>query len=72
MGHVEWINFLKVDKLPNPGVISHSRKFLNIQQRRLYVAKILSELNLNQIHFFTALGNDDYGDKCLKILSSME
>jgi len=26
---------------------------------------------LNQIHFFTSLGNDDYGDKCFKILSNM-
>ena len=24
VGHVEWINFLKVDQLPKPGVISHS------------------------------------------------
>ena len=23
VGHVEWINFLKVDQLPKPGVISH-------------------------------------------------
>ena len=72
IGHVEWINFLKVDQLPNPGVISHSRKSLEYPAGGgSIIAKILSELNLNQIHFFTALGNDDYGDKCLKILSSM-
>ena len=28
VGHVEWINFLKVDQLPKPGVISHSKKSL--------------------------------------------
>ena len=28
IGHVEWINFLKVDQLPKPGVISHSEKSL--------------------------------------------
>ena len=28
VGHVEWINFLKVDQLPKPGVISHSEKSL--------------------------------------------
>ena len=28
VGHVEWINFLKVDHLPKPGVISHSEKSL--------------------------------------------
>ena len=26
VGHIEWINFLKVDQLPKPGVISHSEK----------------------------------------------
>ena len=31
VGHVEWINFLKVDQLPKPGVISHSEKSLSIQ-----------------------------------------
>ena len=25
VGHVEWINFLKVDQLPKAGVISHSK-----------------------------------------------
>ena len=24
VGHVEWMNFLKVDQLPKTGVISHS------------------------------------------------
>ena len=28
VGHVEWINFLKVDQLPKPGGISHSKKSL--------------------------------------------
>ena len=31
VGHVEWINFLKVDQLPKPGVISHSENLLSIQ-----------------------------------------
>ena len=28
VGHIEWINFLKVDQLPKPGVISHSERSL--------------------------------------------
>ena len=24
VGHIEWVNFLKVDLLPKPGVISHA------------------------------------------------
>ena len=72
IGHVEWINFLKVDQLPKPGVISHSEKSLEYPAGGgSIIAKILSDLTLNQIHFFTSLGNDDYGDKCFKILSNM-
>jgi len=72
IGHVEWMNFLKVDQLPKPGVISHSKKSLEYPAGGAsIIAKTLSELTLNQIHFFTALGNDDYGDKCFKILSNM-
>jgi len=28
VGHVEWMNVLKVDQVPKPGVISHSKKSL--------------------------------------------
>jgi len=72
IGHVEWMNFLNVDQLPKPGVISHSKKSLEYPAGGgSIIAKTLSELTLNKIHFFTALGNDDYGDKCFKILSNM-
>ena len=72
VGHVEWINFLKVDQLPKPGSISHSKNSLEYPAGgSCIIAKTLSELNFNQIHFFTALGNDYYGDKCFNILSNM-
>ena len=72
VGHVEWINFLRVDKLPKPGIISHSKRSIEYPAGGgSIIAKILSDLTLNQIHFFTSLGNDDYGGKCFKILSNM-
>ena len=72
VGHIEWINFLKVDQLPKKGVISHSEKSLELPAGGgSVIAKTLSELTQNQIHFFTALGNDDYGNRCFEILSSM-
>ena len=72
VGHVEWVNFLKVDQLPKPGVISHSKKSLGYPAGGgSIIAKTLSDLTLNQVHFFTALGNDDYGDKCFEFLSGM-
>jgi len=72
VGHVEWINFLKVDQLPKLGVISHSEQSLEYPAGGgSIIAKKLSELTLNQVHFFTSLGNDDYGERCFKILSNM-
>ena len=59
IGHVEWINFLKVDQLPKPGVISHCEKSIEYPAGGgSIIAIILSDLTLNQIHFFTSLGND--------------
>ena len=72
VGHVEWINFLKVDQLPKQGVISHAVNSLEYPAGGgCIIAKTLSELTSNHVHFFTALGNDDYGEKCFKILSNM-
>ena len=71
VGHVEWINFLKVDQLPKPGVISHSEKSIEYPAGGgSVIAKTLSELTNNQVHFFTSLGNDYYGEQSFKILSN--
>jgi len=71
VGHVEWMNFLKVDKLPKPGVISHSEKSIEYPAGGgSVIAKTLSELTNNQVHFFTSLGNDYYGEQSFKILSN--
>ena len=70
VGHVEWINFLKVDQLPKPGVISHSLKSIEYPAGGgSVIAKNLSELTNNQVHFFTSLGKDYYGEQSFKILS---
>ena len=53
VGHIEWINFLRVDKLPKPGIISHSKKSNEYPAGGgSIIAKILSDLTLKQIHFF--------------------
>ena len=71
VGHVEWMNFLKVDQLPKPGVISHSEKSIEYPAGGgAVIAKTLSELTNNQVHFFTSLGNDYYGEQSFKILSN--
>ena len=70
VGHIEWINFLKVDKLPMPGVISHSEKSIEYPAGGgSVIAKTLSELTCHDVHFFTSLGNDYYGKQCFNSLS---
>ena len=72
IGHVEWMNFLKVDQLPKPGVISHSKNSIDYPAGGgAVIAKTLLELTNNEVHFFTSLGDDYYGKKCFKILSDM-
>ena len=72
IGHIEWINFIKVDQLPKPGLISHSKKSLEYPAGGgSVIAKKLRELTHSDVHFFTALGNDFYGNKCLNILQNM-
>ena len=72
IGHIEWINFIEVDQLPKPGLISHSKKSQEYPAGGgSVISKRLRELTNNEVHFFTALGNDFYGNQCLKILENM-
>ena len=72
IGHIEWINFIKVDQLPKPGLISHSKKSLECPAGGgTVIAKRLRELTNSEVHFFTALGNDFYGKQCLNIIEKM-
>ena len=72
IGHIEWMNFIKVDQLPKPGLILHSKQSLECPAGGgTVIAKALRELTNSEVHFFTALGNDFYGDQCLNILKNM-
>jgi len=72
IGHIEWINFLKVSELPKPGIISHAEKSIEMPAGGgALIAKTLSELTNVQLHFFTSLGNDFYGNKCLEFFEKI-
>ena len=72
IGHIEWINFIEVDQLPQPGLISHSKRSLEYPAGGgSVIAKRLSELTNSKVHFYTALGHDFYGKQCLNILENM-
>ena len=72
IGHIEWINFLKVDLLPKPGIITHSKKALEFPAGGgALIAKTLYELSNNEIHFFTSLGKDYYGEKSFEFFKKI-
>ena len=72
-GHIEWINFLKVDQLPIAGVISHSEQSIEYPAGGgALIANRLSGLTTKKVHFFTSLGHDYYGERCFDILSNMD
>ena len=72
IGHIEWINFLKVDLLPKPGIISHANKSLELPAGGgALIAKTLYELTNNEIHFFTSLGKDYYGEKSFEFFKNI-
>ena len=69
IGHIEWVNFIKVDQLPKPGLISHSTKFLECPAGGgAVIAKRLRELTNSEVHFFTSLGDDYYEINVLTFL----
>ena len=72
IGHIEWINFIEVDQLPKPGLISHSKKSLEYPAGGgSVIAKRLRELTNGEVHFFTSLGDDFFGKKSINILENM-
>ena len=72
IGHVEWINFLQVDYLPKAGLICHSKRSFEMPAGGgAVIAKTLSEMTTCEIHFFTSLGNDFYGNQTKEIFQKM-
>lgn len=72
IGHNEWINFLEVNKLPQPGIISHANKSFELPAGGgTVIAKTLLELTKGEVHFFTSLGNDYFGKQSYQILQNM-
>jgi len=72
VGHVEWINFLEVDSFPKAGLISHSKRSLEMPAGGGgVIAKTLREITTGDVHFFTSLGNDFYGMQTKEIFEKM-
>jgi ribokinase len=61
VGHVEWIRFARVERLPGPGEIAHSTDEWEQAGGGGGVAAIQLALLADEAHLFTVLGDDELG-----------
>ena len=72
IGHVEWVTFLKVDKLPLAGEISHAKDCFEEAAGGAAVAAVqMARLINNPVDLITSLGKDNYGEKCYERLTKL-
>jgi ribokinase len=70
VGHVEWVEFIRVDEVPRPGEIVHAiERWEEAAGGGAVAAAQLANLN-GSVHFFTALGDDDLGRRSREQLES--
>jgi ribokinase len=61
VGHVEWIRFARVERVPAPGEIAHSTETWEQAGGGGGVAAVQLALLADEVHLFTALGDDELG-----------
>ena len=72
VGHVEWMKFLAVDHLPKGGLISHSIQQMDQPAGGGALAAVeMMNLIKKPVHFFTALGKDESGEKSYEKLKNL-
>ena len=68
MGHVEWVDFVEVARLPRPGEVARAAgAFTRAAGGGGVVSVVLAELGA-QVDFFCALGDDDHGRRAAEQL----
>src|SRR5437763_6245908 len=61
VGHIEWVDFVPVTRLPRPGEVIHSSgAFTRAAGGGGVVASVLAELGA-EVDFYAALGDDSHG-----------
>lgn len=69
VGHVEWVSFVAVERLPRPGLIGHAEGFLEEPAGGgAVVAVQLARLLGRPVPFLTALGRDSIGERAAQRL----
>jgi ribokinase len=69
VGHVEWVDFVRVDRLPAPGEIVHAREAWAEPAGGGGVAAVVLAALAGECTLVTALGDDEIGRRCAAELS---
>ena len=68
IGHVEWVDFVSLDRFPRQGEVSHAiEAFSRAGGGGSVAAAALAELGA-EVDFFTALGRDPHGEAAVQAL----
>ena len=71
LGHVEWVDFARVERLPGSGEILHAREFWAEAGGGGAVASVQLARMAGEATFFTVLAEDDLGRRALAELSGL-
>jgi ribokinase len=65
VGHVEWVEFARVDRVPEAGQIIHAQRWWDEPGGGGAVAAVQLRKLAGDCCFFTALARDELGERCL-------
>jgi ribokinase len=72
VGHVEWVEFMRVDHYPARGEVAHAeRAFTHASGGAVVAAAVLAQLGA-EVDFYCALGRDDNGHAALAELQDRD
>lgn len=71
VGHVEWVEFARVDRVPQPGGIAHAESLLQIPAGGGAVAAVQLRKLAGDAAMYTALGDDELGRRSARELAAM-
>jgi ribokinase len=71
VGHVEWIEFAEVERVPEPGEIIHARRTFQLPGGGGAVAAVQLAKLAGSATLFTAFGDDELGHRCERELREL-
>jgi ribokinase len=71
VGHVEWVEFARVDRVPQPGGIAHAESLLQVPAGGGAVAAVQLRKLAGDATMYTALGDDELGRRTARELEGM-